>query len=181
MEPFIKGKKINLRRVHRADAISIQRYANDPEVTRFLFTPYPYTLEHAYEFIKTSHRMHRKKSGFPFGIEHKDSREIIGLIGLYRVDMLHKNAEVGFWLGRDYWGQGITKEAIRLILRYAFDEIGFERIFARVMHPNKVSLHLLESLGFKREGTMRKAVFKDGIWLDFIWLAMLKEEFEQFE
>ncbi|HEQ98177.1 MAG TPA: N-acetyltransferase [candidate division Zixibacteria bacterium] len=179
MDPFIKGKKINLRRLHRADAISIQKYANDPEVTRFLFTPYPYTLEHAYEFIRMSHRMHRRKSGFSFGIEHKDRREIIGLIGLYHVDTTHKNAEVGFWLGRDYWGQGCTKEAMNLILKYAFNEIGLKRVFARVMHPNTVSLKLLESIGFKREGAMRKAIYKDGRWLDFIWFAMLREEFEK--
>jgi RimJ/RimL family protein N-acetyltransferase len=178
MQPFLKGIKVNLRRVQKSDADSIAENANDALVTQYLFTPYPYTVVDALDFIASSHRMHRNNTSYPFGIEHKEERKIIGTIGLYRVDHVNRNAEVGFWLGRKYWRQGMTSEAINLILDFAFNERDFHRIYARVMHPNTASLKLLDKLGFTKEGTMRQAVYRDNEWLDFVWFAMLKNEFK---
>jgi RimJ/RimL family protein N-acetyltransferase len=177
MQPFLKGTKVNLRRVQKSDADSIAENANNPLVTQYLFTPYPYTVVDALDFISSSHRMHRTNTSYPFGIEHKEERKIVGTIGLYRVDHVNKSAELGFWLGHKYWRQGLTSEAIDLILDFAFNERGFHRIYARVMHPNKASLKLLDKLGFTQEGTMRQAVYRNNEWLDFVWFAMLENEY----
>jgi RimJ/RimL family protein N-acetyltransferase len=179
MNPYLKGKKINLRRIRRSDAESIQQNGNDEDVTRYLFTPYPYTMEHAHSFIRASHRMYRNETGYPLGIEHKDTKKIIGLIGLYRVDHNNRFAETGFWLGKKYWRKGYIKEAVILTLKFAFEDLDFHRIYARAFHPNTVSMKLIEKLGFVHEGTLRKHVYKHGKYMDMLFYGMLKEEFKK--
>lgn len=179
MNPYIKGEKINLRRIKRSDAESIQENGNDPDVMRYLFSPYPYTMEHVYGFIKASHRMHGEETGYPLGIEHKQTKQIIGLIGLYRVDHSNRLAETGFWLGKKYWRRGYTKEAVILTLKFSFEELNFHRIYARTFHPNKASMKLIEKIGFIYEGSLRKHVFKHGRFMDMHFYGILKEEFKK--
>jgi ribosomal-protein-alanine N-acetyltransferase len=179
MNPYLKGEMINLRRIRRSDAESIQQNGNDKDVTRYLFTPYPYTMEHAYSFVRASHRMYRKETGYPLGIEHKETKQIIGLIGLYRVDHINGFAETGFWLGKRYWRKGYTKEAVILTLRFAFEDLDFHRIYARAFKPNTASIKLIEKLGFVHEGTLRKHVYKYGRYMDMHFYGMLKEEFNK--
>ncbi|MBD3217760.1 MAG: GNAT family N-acetyltransferase [candidate division Zixibacteria bacterium] len=180
MLPTLKGQKINLRRVHKSDAESIYRYARDNEISRYTFLPNPYRIDDAYRFISTTHAALRAKKAFIFGIEHKQEKKIIGMISLEQVNFQHLLAEAGYWLGKQFWGQGIAKEALQLLLNFGFKQLKLNRIYARVMHPNTASCRLLERTGFRKEGVMRKAVWRDGLWLDLIWYAILKDEFKEF-
>jgi len=98
------------------------------------------------------------------------------MIGLMKIDYNNKNAEIGYWLGKKYWGRKIMKEALKLILNFGFKELKLVRIYARVMHPNIASANLLEKSGFKYEGRMRKTTFRKGKWLDDLRYSILREE-----
>ena len=176
--PYLKGDKINLRRIRRSDAESIYHHVKDKDIARYTFIPHPYRIEDAYSFIKLSHKQIYQKTNFPLGMEHPQSKQIIGIISLDHVNYEHKNAELGYWLGKKYWGQGIAKEAIRLILRYGFKELKLKRVYARVMQPNIASAKLLEKSGFTYEGTMREMLYRRKQWLDMLWFGILKEEFK---
>jgi len=175
--PYLKGDKINLRRIRRSDAESIYRHVIDREIARYTFIPHPYLIEDAYAFIRLSHRQIRRKTNFPLGMEQKETGQIIGMISLDHVSHEHKNAELGYWLGKQFWGQGIAKEAIKLILSFGFKELKLKRIYARVMHPNIASAKLLEKSGFTYEGTMRKMLYRRNQWLDMLWFGILKDEY----
>jgi RimJ/RimL family protein N-acetyltransferase len=179
MLPTLKGQKINLRRVYKSDAESIYKYARDEEISRYTFLPNPYRISDAYRFITLTHTALRAKKAFNFGIEHKQEKEIIGMISLEQVNFQHLLAETGYWLGKKYWGQGIAQEALQLVLKFGFEQLKLNRIYARVMHPNIASARLLENVGFKKEGVMRKSVWRSGMWLDLIWYAILKDEYRQ--
>ena len=95
-----------------------------------------------------------------------------------KIDYNNKNAEIGYWLGKKYWGKKIMKEAIKLILNFGFKKLKLVRIFARVMHPNISSIKLLEKSSFQYEGRMRKAIFKNDKWMDILRYSILDSEFK---
>jgi len=178
MELKIEGKQINLRKLKRSDALSICQNANDRLIAKYTRLPYPYKLDDAYNFIKKTHQNLNKKKSFELGIELKENKEIIGVISLMKVDYDNKNAEIGYWLGKKYWGRKIMKEAIKLLLNFGFKKLNLIRIYAKIMHPNISSAKLLEKSGFQYEGRMRKTITKDGKWMDNLIYSILSSEFK---
>jgi|WetSurMetagenome_2_1015567.scaffolds.fasta_scaffold337891_1 RimJ/RimL family protein N-acetyltransferase len=178
MDIKIIGKKINLRLIHKADAASICRHARDKDISRYTFIPYPYRLENALKFIRDTHKQRRKGNILTFGIECKETGEIIGMISLMRIDNVNHSGEVGYWLGKKFWGKGFMLEAVQLICGHGFKKIKMVRIYARVLHPNLASARVLEKAGFRYEGRLRKTTLRYGRWLDDLRYGILKEEFK---
>lgn len=176
---LLRGERINLRKMKRSDARSIYRHANDMEIARYTKLPYPYRLRNAKEFIRKTHNRFIERKGYNFGIEWKETETIIGVMSFITVDHLNKNAEIGYWVGREFWGKGIAREAINLILRFGFKRLKLKRVFALVMHPNVRSFKLLESCGFRYEGRMRKSAFRKRRWMDELIYAILRDEFRK--
>ncbi len=75
-------------------------------------------------------------------------------------------ADVGYWLGKPYWGQGLMAEAVAAVLRHDFDDLGMAKVEADVFTRNARGIRLVEKLGFSREALLRRAVWKHGEWLD---------------
>lgn len=178
MELKIEGKQINLRKLKKLDAPAICQNAKDFDIARYTTLPHPYKLKNAKEFIKMTHQKIRKKKAFELGIELKETKEIIGMMSLMNIDYNNKNAEIGYWLGKKYWGKKIMKEAIKLILNFGFKKLRLVRIYARVMHPNISSAKLLEKSGFQYEGRMRKAILRKGKWMDELRYSILSSKFK---
>jgi len=174
----LKGQKINLRKLTKSDALSIYQNVKDKEISRFTNIPHPYTLKNAKSFIRRTHLGFRKKTAYELGIE-LESGQVVGGMSLLKVDHKNKNAEVGYWLGKKYWGQGIASESLKLILDFGFKKLKLVRIYARVMHPNTASAKLLEKAGFKYEGRMKQNFLKNGKWMDVLIYAILKEEYKK--
>jgi ribosomal-protein-alanine N-acetyltransferase len=83
---------------------------------------------------------------------------------------------VGYWLAPPYWRQGVMKEALRAVLKHGFESLGVVKFEADVFVDNIASAALLESLRFTREGTVRKAVLKRGVWVDEHLYGLLPED-----
>src|SRR3989339_1759705 len=105
---IIKGKLINLRIIKESDAESIYSQAKDKEICEAVPLPMPYTLKSAENYIKITKKKWKNKTEAQFGIEDKQTKKIIGMIGLMDINFKLKKAEVGYWLGKKYWGQGIA-------------------------------------------------------------------------
>ncbi|MCD4670643.1 MAG: GNAT family N-acetyltransferase [Actinomycetia bacterium] len=178
MELKIEGKKINLRKLKKSDAQSIYKNVKDYDIAKYTKIIHPYKLKDAQDFIKTTHKNIRRKKAFELGIEIKKSKEIIGMMSLIYIDHENKNAEIGYWLGKKYWGNEIMEEAVKLILNFGFKELKLVRIYARVMHPNIASAKLLEKSGFQYEGRMRKTTLRKGKWMDDLRYSILSDEFK---
>ena len=172
----IAGTRINLRPLVAADAVSIHKYARHREICRYTFLPYPYSRRHADEWVITSSERNRSGLDFNMGIELPETGEVIGMISLNNIDHFNRHAELGYWLGKPFWGHGYVSEAIGLIVAHGFRQIKLKRIYARVMHPNKTSAHLLEKCGFTYEGTLRRQIKRNGRYLDELRFGLLLEE-----
>ena len=178
MTKFIKGKLINLRVPVQGDAESITKYARNPAVSRTTHMPYPYRLEHARQFIRRYHRARRKGRMYMFGIEQKETGKIIGGISLGNVNKDQHRAELGFWLGKPFWGQGIISEAVALMVEFGFKELRLRRILAMVFHHNPASMKVLEKNGFVREGVLRQWMHSRGRWIDLHMFGILREDYK---
>ncbi|MHB8896797.1 MAG: GNAT family N-acetyltransferase [Candidatus Geothermincolia bacterium] len=163
----IEARKFKLRSFRKGDEAAITRYANNLKIYRMtLALPYPYSPKDAREWIVLNqaeqHHRHPGMASFAIDIDG----EAVGCVGMSDIEV-HK-AEIGYWLGEEFWGQGIATQALRLATRYGFNELGLRRIFASVFTFNKASIRVLEKAGYKYEGCLRKNEIKDGRLIDTI-------------
>lgn len=161
----LETERLVLRAWQPGDEGALVRYANNRKVwinLRDLF-PHPYTLADAQEFVnrcRLSPEPHQN-----LAIEHQG--EAIGSVGLVPLtDVARFTAEIGYWLGERFWGQGFATEALRRFSDYAFERFSFERLEGWVFATNPSSGRVLEKAGFEREATLRHSAFKDGRFLD---------------
>lgn len=170
---LIKTKQFTLRPIRKGDLESIARHINDWAIVRnMLSIPYPYTIKDAREWYRKTRNVARqkKRDRYDFGIEIDD--EIVGGIGIFKISG-HK-AELGYWLGRAYWGKGIMTEVVKEITKYGFNELGLRRIYASVFPHNKPSMRVLEKAGYKFEGILRKNVKLRGKLIDEYLFAKVR-------
>ena len=171
----IEGERIKLRKLKLSDAGDIYNNLNDEEVVRWLLRiPFPYTLGDAVKFIRRTHYRIRKNSGYAFGIEL--GGKIIGVVDLFNIDWENRNSELGYWLGRKYWNQGLMTEAVKLILKFAFEDLKLHRVSACLFEDNSASRRVLEKVGFKFEGKKREARLKRGKWYNELLYGILEAE-----
>lgn len=153
-----------LRKWSKSDADSLVSNANNFNIAKFMTDgfPHPYTVDHATKFIDFAMKT---ESANIFAIDVNGLA--VGGIGLHsQHDIMRKNAELGYWLGEQYWGQGIVTEAIKQIVDFGFSNLDITRIYARPFHTNLASQKVLLKAGFIHEATLTKTIFKNGEFLD---------------
>lgn len=129
--------------------------------------PFPYTIEDAETWMEI---VYKKKLIEPIRTEYairNQTGELIGGIGLVKsmIDQPHKN-EIGYWLGRSYWGQGIMSKVVQFYSDHLLNKTVLVRIEARVFTHNKPSARVLEKAGFLFEGKIKKDHHKNGQYID---------------
>ena len=134
---------------------------------------YPYTEQDARDFLELAKDPDKLWLAITL---RKDGRQIGG-IGL-RVDQQHQHAELGYWLGVAYWGQGYATEAAREVLRYGFEDLRLHRIFASHFKHNPASGRILRKLGMHHEGCQREHLRKWDRFVDSELYGILRQEWE---
>jgi RimJ/RimL family protein N-acetyltransferase len=161
-----------LRPWREGDEESLVRHANNRAVWRNLrdLFPHPYTRADAESWIETSSAADPVTN---FAIDVDGAA--VGAIGVaLKDDVFRRSAEIGYWLGEEYWGRGIVSEAVRAMTDYAFANWDLCRIYAGVFEWNPASMRVLEKAGYKFEGRMHKAVIKDGESIDELIYAIVR-------
>lgn len=153
-----------LRPLASEDAPALAEHANDRDIwlnlrDRF---PHPYALADAEDYIASCTGRSAQTS---FGIVVDGV--VCGNISLHvGSDIERINAELGYWLGRPFWGRGVITDAVEAMTRHAFDALKLHRVFAVPFARNVASVRVLEKNGFVHEGLMRRSAIKDGMILD---------------
>lgn len=161
----LQTKRLILRESTLKDAGDISENLNDLEVSRYIVPgQYPYTIQDAKKSIIQRSKMSKKKlkENYILGIELKSEKKIIGEVLLLKVNIFQGTAEVGYWLGKRYWGQGIMTEAIEKILEFSFNKLKLRRLTILTPVANTPSNKLAKKLGFKFEGKLRE-VYKSKV------------------
>ena len=144
----------------KATPEALQRIADSKLVARNLRDafPHPYTLDDAVAFLDN---VRLGKMGIVYGM-FLNSGELVGVISLTPGrDVNRYSAEVGYFVGEQYWNRGYATEALMLVVNFAQYRHGFKRLFATVFDFNLASMRVLEKAGFKKEGIMKSSAVKD--------------------
>lgn len=163
-----------LRKWNLEDVPSVARYANNEKIARYLRDGfhYPYTLEDASSYVGSCVS---DTSGSNLCRAIDIDGVAVGSIGVFPCnDVYRKSAELGYWLGEEYWSKGIMTEAVNRICAEAFEKFEIVRIYAEPFAHNIGSRRVLEKAGFTLEGVMKNGVFKNGQIYDYCMYALLK-------
>lgn len=146
----LETERLLLRPQDEADVPAITSGIGDWDVAKNLSrAPHPYEEKHAREFLARMTEERAKGTSYPFGIVRKADAVYIGSIGLHLKEGVF---ELGYWLGKPYWGNGYATEAARKVISFAFRELKAEKLLAGWFHDNPASGHVLEKLGFQPSG-----------------------------
>ena len=155
---------IALRNYTHSDVNRIVELANNKNVSRYLvFTfPYPYTRKDAEWWVETGSG---ENDSITKAIEYKGV--LVGSIGITpQRGWKNHIAEIGYWVGQPYWGKGIATTSLEIMSKIAIEELGFKKLFAPVLAPNRPSMRVLEKTGYRLEGVLKNEVEKNGRYYD---------------
>lgn len=139
--------------------------------------PHPYTKDDAREWLELQHVVW-EEGGAAFGIFDRASGDLIGGISLSS-EQPHDRAELGYWIGVPHWGQGYATEAAQAVVDYGFESLGLERIWAGHFGSNEASGRVQRKIGMRFEGVLRHQFKKDGVYVDDVMHAIVREEWER--
>ena len=163
-----------IRSYERYDKDALVKYANNDKISKNLRDsfPFPYTEKDAQAWI-TAATNQNPETNFVIA----NNNELIGGIGLmFQPDVYRFSAEIGYWIAEPFWGKGIASLALTALSKYAFEQFGLNRIFAGVFQGNRASMRVLEKSGFKLEGRLRNAVYKNNQFKDQLMYSILRED-----
>jgi [ribosomal protein S5]-alanine N-acetyltransferase len=150
-----KGLLVDLRELSINDAKDISRLMTYNISKSLWQVPYPYTVGNAVNFINSCHRDFESLKAVNFAIQYKnnlgDVNRLVGIVSLKNIDSDNKKANVGYWIGEQYWGNGLATESVALVINYAFSVLGLEEISAYVYSENKTSIRVLEKNGMTKK------------------------------
>ena len=176
--PVLETERLILRPFVAADAPTVEELAGDPEVAGpTLNIPHPYPAGLAAEWIASHPGNAARGEVYTFGIERKAGGTLLGAISATLAPR-HCRAELGYWLGRPYWGQGYTSEAARRVTAFCFDELGLHRVQATCFIGNVASSRVMEKAGMQREGVLRGYTRKGDTFRDTAMYALLRADYE---
>jgi [ribosomal protein S5]-alanine N-acetyltransferase len=154
------------------DAESLTRHANNRKVWLSLRDkfPHPYTTEDARRFLEATVKI-KPITIFCIAV----NSAAVGGIGIHLgIDVHRHTAELGYWLGEEFWGRGIMTEAVGGFTDFCFDNFSLRRIYAEPFGNNPASARVVEKAGFTFEGRLKNNVIKDGELLDSLLYAKTK-------
>ncbi|HSQ97687.1 MAG TPA: GNAT family protein [Rickettsiales bacterium] len=172
-----KGSKFILRELDPIkDEKSISENINNPKVLNKINLEFPYTKESYQEFVKKVEDSKNNLSSdkhFIIDINGEAVGSVALMIG--RRSKSHVGT-FGYWLGEKYWGQGIVPEAVKMLIDYAFNELGLLKLKIDFLDDNLNSRRVAEKNGFNLEYVQKKECFKEGKYKNLICFTRFKKE-----
>ncbi len=174
--PVLETSRLVLRPFSELDASPVRELAGDPDVARMtLSIPHPYPEEMARQWIALHAPRWEEGRELVLAIVSREQASVVGAGGLL-LEPAHHHAELGYWIGRPFWGRGYATEASRALLGFGFESLELVRIYGRHFACNPASGSVLRKLGMSIEGTWRRHLRRDEIFHDVCCYGLLREE-----
>jgi len=178
---MLKGNRITLRPIGRDDMERYCQFANDVELELLGGGDPPRPMAKESIIADFEERQKENKDGSKgavFGIEADG--KYIGLCGIWHFNFTNQTCELGIGIGdRDYWSRGYGREAIGLMLDYAFRLRNFRKVYLITCSNNERALRCYRASGFVEEGRLRQQVWSDGKYVDEVYMGVLRDEWQQ--
>lgn len=181
MEIFNKTKTESLiiRELKEADIQEVHAYASDPDVTKYV--PFgPNTLKESEEFVRMciEYQYQEDRVDFELAVIERHDNKLIGACGIHISDKQNREGWIGYVLNKEYWGKGYGTDIAKILLNFGFNQLKLHRIYATCDPENLGSEKIMQKIGMKKEGLMRKNMWTKGSWRDSLLYAILEEEFQ---
>ncbi len=174
--PVLETRRLILRGLRETDLPALFAVFSEPEVMRYWSSTPHRDLAETAGVLTRAREGFAARSAFQWGVALGEDGTAIGTCTLFRVEPKHLRGEVGYVLGRPYWGKGMAGEALAAVIGFAFDALGLHRLDADVDPRNARSLKLLERMGFAREGYLRESYRIGTEVTDSVILGLLRPE-----
>ena len=174
---FLQSQTIFLRPLEKSDAPLLLSWFNDPEIRGLTGETLPTSAAGIDAYLQ---RLETDTSRVWFGIVERESGNLVGETGLLRMFPTWRNTDLSLILGeRSAWGKGYAREAMLLMLDYAFGYLNFHRVAIGVVGSNTRALRFYEKIGFIREGLQRDGYYYNHQYQDFIMMSILEDEYRK--
>jgi ribosomal-protein-alanine N-acetyltransferase len=173
----LRDRDTVLRPWRLEDVPRVTQICQDPEIARWTLVPSPYDETDARTWIKQTIREWDDRAHAAFAIANGGG-EVVGAIGLRLHRQYSVNGSVGYWVAQEARGQGVATAALRLLARWALEEVGLPRLELVTDPENVASQKVAERAGFRREGVLRSYIERRGKRQDCIIFSLLPGELE---
>lgn len=173
---MIETERLMLREIMIGDAAALHRYWSDEDVTEFMVLDPFAKIADTQQMIVLLAGLFADGAGVRWAIAGKEDGMVLGTCGFHNLKPEHFRAEMGYEMGKEYWGRGLMAEALTAILRYGFEAMDFNRVEAFVNAGNTRSLRILEKLGFRLDGTLREYELARSRFVDQHCLSLLRKD-----
>ena len=179
--PTLETERLILRKLTLDDARDMFEFSSDPDVPRYMVWEAHESIEDTRAFLKNVVDRYARGEPAGWGVHHKGDDRLIGTISLgFAVggfDWPNRRSEVGYWIAKPYWNQGLTTEALGRVLAFGLEELGLNRIEAKCSVENVGSYRVMEKAGMRFEGVLREQMLKKGTFHDMKMYSILRKEF----
>lgn len=178
--PFknLETQHLFLRQVKNDDVEEIMKLRGDAATMKYIPRPLVANKEEALEHIKMINDKIEANIGINWAITLKGNTKLIGIIGHYRIQPENHRCEIGYMILKEYWGKGITTEAIDVVLKYGFQELNMHSIEAIIDPENTASEKVLLKNGFVKEAHILENELYDGKFWDTVIYSILKRNYK---
>lgn len=149
--PTLYSDRLILRKLNVEDIPALVRHANNKKIAdRIVNIPFPYREPQAAMRISYVVQGFKEQGRYVFAVIHKERDELIGEISLHRNNANRNQAQLAYWIGESFWGQGFATEAAKTIIRYGFETLGLELVYADCRPENIASEKVMQHCGMER-------------------------------
>ena len=175
--PIIESSRLLLREVYEKDLPEILELRGNPENMKYIPRPLITNLDEARIHMTIIQDRIKSNEGINWAITLKGNDKLLGIIGHYRIYPEHFRSEIGYMLLSEFQNQGITTEAIKLVLKYGFTSMNLHSVEAVIDPRNTASEKVLQKNGFIKEAHFIENEFYGGKFIDSVFYCLLKRNF----
>ncbi|MGH4123906.1 MAG: GNAT family N-acetyltransferase [Clostridium sp.] len=175
--PVLESERLIYREVFSQDVEDIFKIYSDPEVAKYDWYKPIETKDDALSIINRYRREFKDKEEITWGVARKSDNKIIGYCCLGSFDDNSIRSEIGYGFNRDEWNKGYATEAIKVLVKFGFENMNFNRIEATVTLGNNASVKALKKADFLQEGIVRERTIMKGKFEDDVILAIIKKDY----
>lgn len=175
--PTLYTERLELSEVLLKDIPLITQYANNTRIAAMtLNIPYPYTEKDAHLWLNIAQKGAQSGRHLILALRHKATGAFMGGVDLV-VTSRHNRAELAYWLGEPFWGQGFMTEAVSKMMEYAFEELQIQKVYAVCFDFNIGSSAVMQKAGLKYEGMMKDHMKKGDKYITTVQYGLTRDDY----
>lgn len=177
---MIYGKRIRLRAPERSDIPRFTAWLNDPEVTAGLSLMLPMSAASEENWFDAMMKSPNAEHPLVIEIQEDEGWKAVGNVSFMNIDQRNRSAEIGVFIGeKSCWNHGYGTDTMHLMIKHGFESLNLHRIFLRVFETNPRAIRSYEKAGFVHEGRFRQAEFRNGKYIDVLFMSVLRPEWQE--